>query len=61
MRWINSETGVGISVEEVPGRKSQGLFVVIDGEGVLFKVGNVTDAEAFTKGMNEMLKPFMEE
>lgn len=59
MRWINSETGVGISVEEVPGRKSQGLFVVIGNEG--FKVGNVTDAEAFTNGMNEMLKPFMEE
>lgn len=59
MRWINSESGVGISVDDIPGRKSQGLFVVIDGEG--FKVGNVTDPEAFTKGMNEMLKPFMEE
>lgn len=60
MRWVNTDNGVGISVEEVPGRKSQGLFIVIDNEG-LFKVGNVTDPEAFTKGMNDMLKPFMEE
>lgn len=59
MRWINSETGVGISVDDVPGRKSQGLFVVIGNEG--FKVGNVTDPDAFINAMNEMLKPFMEE
>lgn len=59
MRWYNTANNVGISVEEVPGRKSQGLFVIVENEG--FKVGNVTDAEAFINGMNEMLKPFMED
>lgn len=59
MRWTNSGNGVGISVEDVPGRKNQGLFVVIDNEG--FKVGNVTDKDAFINAMNDMLAPFMEE
>ena len=57
MRWYNTANNVGISVEEVPGRKSQGLFIVVENEG--FKVGNVTDPEAFINAMNEMLSPFM--
>lgn len=61
MMWFNNSNGVGISIDEIPGRKSQGLFVVTHGEGLKVKVGNVTDAEAFTNAMNEMLKPFMEE